>query len=162
MIHEFRIDLFASAAVDAGVFDLYWETEQKSQKYLKRMSYYIIFHQSMFMVNLIAPILCILGGDCDPTQWNLSFNLAMPFDQTVAWGWILRWFVDFSMGFSYSTALITITAYFVCCCFYIESLCNHFDLLIKSVDRSVVSKANWRKLTKQLNEAVRFHVEIFE
>lgn len=120
----------------------------------------------MFMANLIAPILCIFGGDCDTTQWNLSFNMAIPFDQTVTWGWILKWFIEFSMGFSYSTSIITITAYFVCCCFYIETLCNHFGSLITSTGNLVESmhnsNVNLHKLKKQFNEAIRFHFEIFE
>lgn len=100
------------------------------------------------------------------------YDLVVPFDKTKILGWFMTWFAQFNVGISYSLVLVSITSYFVCCCFYVGTICNHFDYLMESIKKDVEcgegqsnqikNTKNILKIKKQLSDAINLHVNIFE
>lgn len=154
------------------MYDIYWKNEQKCRKYTKIIAYYVFFNQTAYMMVLISPIYSIAIGNINPSNWKLMYDLILPFDKSQLFGWFVHYFAQFNVGLTYSLILVSVTSYFVCCCFYIDSTCEHFDILINSIrnsiqfndteDETMKVSANWRKVKQQLSEAVNLHVDIFE
>lgn len=157
------------------IVDIYWENEQMCRKYTKIIAYYVFFNQAAYLMVLIAPIYSIINGNFDASRWKLMYNLIIPFDKADLFGWIMHYFAQFNVGLTYSLILVSITSYFVCCCFYVNSICDHFDYLINLIKDTIeltevdetgesqpTVQTNWRKVKEQLSEAINLHVEIFE
>lgn len=134
------------------------------------------------MLNLINAIFSITIGNFNTTSWKLMFNISSPFDQTDAFSWFIRWFIEICMGVTYSLTIVYITSYFVACCFYINAMCEHFDFLMcsigKNTEKDNISNGsetqhegvNRRRERIQMNyqyikpftEVIKCHVNIFE
>lgn len=155
--------------IDDGpeVYDNYWANEQKCRRITDLLIKYISFNQSTFVVALIYAFYNISIGNMNTSTWFLPFSMDPPFNTESFTGWFILWFFQQNMSLAYITCMVTITSYFVCCCFYIETMCNHFDLLMrlkreKSNTKRRESKENGPRFKEKLHEAVKLHINIFE
>lgn len=154
------------------VFEMYWKNEQKCRKFTKTITHYVYFNQMIFFVYFIQSIYCICTGNYDTSTWSLSSKITVPFNTETIWGWYLLWFVHFNMGFSYVLSMVSITSYFVCCCFYISTICDHFDLHIKSADKysdqllkkkkQKKRKGIYRSIKNSIFQAIDIHVQVLQ
>lgn len=146
--------------------------EEKCRKYTKIIFYYVFCNQAAYVSNLIPPFFSLLHGNYETSGWGLMYDLVLPFDKTKIWGWFMTWFTQFNVGFSYSLVLVSITSYFVCCCFYMAAICDHFDYLMETIKKdmeccegqsnAIGNAQNRLKIKKQLSDAIDLHVSIFE
>lgn len=152
--------------------DIYWKNEQKCRKLTKYMYYYIFVHQTMVMSAFFYSIYCICTGNLDTSTWMLPFIRVPTFNTNIIWTWYLECLTQLIMSIAYALAMVSPISYFLCCCFYIITGCNHFDLLLNStrndVDRIQKDK-NLRKLqklhhhlNKKLSQAVEVHGKVVE
>lgn len=176
--NDFRIKkincclLFLSLDENEEVIELYWKTEQKARKFSKWCGYYVLFHTSAFTIVLMYALSCLARGRYDTSSWYLSFDILLPFDKTKVTGWFCTWGVQFSMAFSYSLGITAVTGYFVCCCNYISTMCDHFKWIITKVrieiEKNQIEKhpqkaiQNLFEINKLVDSAVVLHVKIYE
>lgn len=112
--------------------EIYRTTEQRCQRFTKLLSYCIFSNQAMYSTALITSICSICVGHYDTEAWELPYNLFIFVNTQTLWGWYLTWFIEFNIGVSYYImCMVAITSYFVCCCFYIDAMCEHFAYLIR-------------------------------
>lgn len=125
----------------------------------------------MFVAAALYSVYCILTGNCDTSTWILPYKLSVWFDTASIQGWYWLWFVQANVGLTYSLVMITISSYFVCCCFYIGALCDHFDYLIHSLNDDVEQtqvkenvSMDQRKIRIKdiLSRSVCIHIKVFE
>lgn len=151
---------------------IYWECEQKCRKLTQRFSYFVIFHTSAFTIGLTYALICIAFGNYDTSRWYLPFAMVSPFDQTSVVGWILTWMIQVSEAISYALPMSLVTSYFVSCCYYINSMVEHTNLMINSVTTDVermqsekssgqIGTLRYRLIT-QLSNVVIIHNKIYE
>lgn len=154
------------------VLDIYWKTEKKCRKFSKWCGYYVLFHTSAFTIVLMYALKCIASGKYDTSSWYLSFDIILPFDKTKVSGWLCTWCVQFSMAFSYSLGITAVTGYFVCCCNYISTMCEHFQWIVNKIHECIdlnrqekhpqKSAQNCQNIVKMVNDCVKLHVRIYE
>lgn len=111
-------------------------------------------------------------GNYDTSLWHLGFNVAVPFDQTSVWGWFLTWLTALLMAFSYAMCMTTITSLFFSFCYYIYAMCDHVNVLINSIAKTVQrmqAEERSRKTEKirqhintQLCNVIKFQIKIYE
>lgn len=152
------------------VFNIYWRIEQKCRKCTKIIAFYPL--NLMFLAAALYAIYCISIGNLDTSTWILPYKMCVPFDTRSPLGWFAMWFVQTQTGISYSAVLVTISTYFVCCCFYIVGLCEHFDYLIHSLEENdesngqaenaIPKEQRIRFMKETLSKAVNIHNTIFE
>lgn len=153
-------------------FNIYWANEQKCRKYTKLLSSYVFLHVSMFIVVLIYALRCIATGVYDTSLWQLFLFTSLPFKSTHLPGWFATWFVQLSMAFVYYGWMTSLTSYFMSCSFYIDTMCNHFNLMLNSISKNVKlysAEENAVKIEKhrlaineKLCKAIEFHIKIHE
>lgn len=122
---------------------------------------------SIFLSNFSNAIISIFMGDRNTSEWSLSFTMSIPFvDKTRIVGWLMTSFLEINIAISYSIVMVSITSYFICCCFYIETLCEHFAALISRNEVERTHEKNQQKSSgnpqQQFSDAVKLHVKIFE
>lgn len=80
-------------------------------------------------------------------------------------------YVDFSIlwSTSYALCMTSITPYFVSCCFYINAMWDHFNVVLNSVQINIErmkTENNVRKVKKihkaQMCNLIEFHMKIYE
>lgn len=157
---------------DADEVAIYWANEQKCRKRLQQASYYIIFNQASFVITLIFSIYCLISGSFDASKLVLPFNLILPFDTTTVTGWYFLWFIEFNIGFSYVLSMVGVTSYFVCCCYYICTICDHFFSLLQSLEADVkwnqiekvlqIRSENIRRIKEKFLHAIEINIKAFE
>lgn len=126
------------------VIKLYWRVEQKCRKYTRIFTYYIFVNQSMYMTAIILSIYSMLNNDYDTSKWLLAWSVPFDTKNLSVLQWYLLWSVQFGFGLAYSTSALTVTAYFVCGCFYIDGLCDHFEFLVQSTNADLdVKNGEW-------------------
>lgn len=150
----------------------YWECEQKCRKLTKTLNHYVFLHTAMFPTVLAYAIVCIAFGNYDTSTWYLPMAMLLPFDRTHIFGWLMAWFIQLAMVTFYGLCMPAVTSYFISCCYYIDAMCVHFNVLIDSITKNVErmqSEKNLRKIEKireqtiaQLCNLVTFHIEIYE
>lgn len=143
------------------IAEMYWENEQKCRKFTTIMSYYVFAHQSIVMASLCYSIYCICIGNWDTSTFVLAFNIVVPFNTRHLFGWYIQWLIQLCMSISYVLCVVSVTSYFVCCCFYVQAICDHFNLLIDSIDQNDEPCAERIQETK-MTEAIEIHVKVFE
>lgn len=136
------------------------------------MMYFIPIQQTIIVASFFYSIYCVCIGDYDTSKWILLFNLVVPFNIRTLCGWYMLWFIQVNMSLSYILSMIGITAYFVCSCFYIHSVCAHFVHILNSTkaiaQQMQVQKhphAYWldsQNLKGRLSQAIEIHAKIFE
>lgn len=153
-----------------NVFSMYWRVEQKCRKYTKIIGCYPL--KLMFVASFIYSIVCISRGNRDTSTWILPYTLSVPFDTRSIFGWYCLWFIESNIGVTYAFIMITISTYFVCCCFYIGCICDHFDFLIYSLNEHVEKirteenffkfRHKYRQMKDKLAQAITIHTKLFE
>lgn len=96
----------------------------------------------------------MLYGHYDTSSWYLSFKLVFPFDETTLLGWFSAWFIELNIAFTYAICMTGITSYFVCCCLYIVTMCEHFKLITTMTEREI----NKKKLQTDPHEILTTHI----
>lgn len=152
------------------VFSIYWNVEQKCRKYTKIIGCYPL--KLMFVAAFIYSIVCIMNGNRNTSTWILPYTISVWFDTSTIHGWYLLWVIETHIGFTYASICITISSYFVCCCFYIAGICEHFDMLIYSLNEDVklmrIEKSKskyqhmYKKMKVKLARTITIHVKMFE
>lgn len=135
----------------------------------KKMTLFVLYQQSAFVFAFFYSIYCIYEGNLDTSTYYLPLRLATPFNiEQSLFGWYLVWALQFMGGITYMFAIV-VTLHFVCCCFYLEALCNHFDLLIESVDAEFCDNQGepnddfiWKNARKLFIDAIDHHNTIYE
>lgn len=148
------------------------------------MSFYVIFHNSVFVMNLIHAISDMITGHFNTSSWKLMFNISSPFDRTVPFGWIVRWFIDISMGLSYQLHHFSSLVAFISmpCVTILKFLITSAGKLVNDIKHFVESPeifhnqrtsqcyegSDWKvnqirtRVSQALTEVIKFHVSIFE
>lgn len=169
-VNKMKIVNFIIAEDD--VYAIYSNNEKMCTKYTIRLFCYILWHLQVFLAAGFFPIYCMYVGNFDTSTWPLPFNMAVPFDTSSIIGWYLLWFIQTNTAFSYCLGTIAPTAYFMNCCLYIITLCDHFNCIINSINEHVEgyhqikNKLKTKKINLQIKEklgrAVKHHEEILE
>lgn len=157
---------------ESGIVDIYWSAERKCRKYTRRISSYFFVNESIFLTAPLFGLVNIIMGNLDVSTWALPMDLSVPFDTNTVWGWLLSWFFQFNISICYVSCTITITTYFVCCCIYIDAICEHFsfvyDCAMENVERNrheTDPQACERRqllICADMNKAAEIHAKIFE
>ncbi|XP_055305885.1 odorant receptor 22c-like [Sitodiplosis mosellana] len=142
------------------------------RKYTKLIFGYIFCHQSTFGAALLYSFYLIRFGNFDTSTWFLPFTMVVPFDTSSVEGWYWFWFIQFSASLSYIMCMVSVSSYFMCCCFYIEAICDRFGVIINSIRKSVKQNQiekdkpkfleNRSKIRDQIHDAIDLHVNIFQ
>lgn len=146
--------------------DLYWKTEQKCRKYTLQIGLYVLVHTSEFGVSLLFTIISIIYGNYNPENWLLYFKLTYPFDERKSvFNWFAAWFIEANLSFAYSICLTSAASYFVSCALYIIAMCDHFTLLMHSIDRQnnlQQTVKNRIQIKRMLAKSIELHVRLIE
>lgn len=168
-----HLDICSNSDGESDASNLYWATEVKCRELTKRVLVFLCIEMSTILAMLIAALVDIFVGHADDTsKWNLPIELVVPFDTAKIFGWILTWFFQFDMCFVYLVHMITTTTHFAGCCYYITTMCAHFDQVLASI-QSAAKKARgveieqkrqiiWNDAEKKLQRAIQLHVKIYE
>lgn len=122
----------------------------------------------MYMTAIILSILSMLNGDFDTSKWLLAWSVPFDTQHLTVLEWYLLWFAQFGFGLAYSSSALTVTSYFVCGCFYIGGLCEHFEFLINSTTEDLhVANSGWSserigRIRMKLCKAIDVHEKIYE
>lgn len=133
------------------------------------MFYFIPANQAVLTASVLYSSICVLFGEYDTSNWILQFPIYTPFNKSTVIGWYCEWFIQFIIGASYASYMSTITSFFVCCCFYIMTLCNHFDALCQLLKNDVQGKNSFgnghqfhKRIHKIISKAIEIHVTTIE
>lgn len=146
---------------------IYRNVEEKCRQFTKKLLFFVVFQQTSFIIALAISIYCIHIGNLDTSTYFLPLRVAHPFDIDTLPNWYLFYVLQLTFGITYILSVVAVTSYFVCCCFYLEALCDHFDCLIGMVDAELQSgnynpsndQTNARKLLKN---TIDHHNNIYE
>lgn len=126
----------------------------------------------MFVAAFFYSIYCLSTGNRDTSTWILPYTISVPFDTKTIQGWYMLWVIHTNIGVTYDAIMINISSFFVCCCFYIAGICEHFDWVINSLNddvtfiRSEKNSADIQKrhiaMKKKLAKSVKIHIHLFE
>lgn len=165
-------EYFVSLGGEGQIPNIHWNNERKCRKFTRLLCYFVVGNQGLLITSLSYSIVCICLGSYDTTNWLLQFSPFTPFNKGTLIGWYSEWFIQFSVGASYSMSMVIITSYFVCCCFYINTFCDHFDELCRLTKNDVEQMHHvndvqkYRQLYHQINDrlcqAIEIHVTVFE
>lgn len=118
----------------------------------------------------------MLCGDFDTTAWILPMHLEVPFGTDTLWGWYSMLIIQINMSLAYALCVVPITVYFVSCCSYIGTICDHFDRLLHSTSKffkminengrsyrtTRTTQKTYEKAKERFHEGINLHIEIFE
>lgn len=151
---------------------MYWTSEIKSRRLLKRFLYYGCVHLSTFLPVLITAFTDILNGEFGRSAYDLPFNVVVPFNMESVFGWLITWLYQFIACSLYLVQMITTTACFIGFCQYIMAMCAHFDLLIDSIrsdskeihaeNNTQIQRQMWLNVKAKLQQAIEMHIDIYE
>lgn len=156
--HCFSID------PNTDTWKIYREVEEKCRIYTIRMAIFFILDQLMTIAAFFFSIYCIFVGQTDTQAWLLPFKFAVPFNTKIIWKWYFLWLYNLLANLAYAGIITAVSAYFVCCCLYIDGICDHFGLLIGSLQSNIGSKTGnkFREMKKSFAKAVEIQVETLE
>lgn len=157
---------------DGDIVGNFWKQEQKCQQFTRALFLFVFLDQTAFLAGPIMSIYDMFNGNFDTSTWNLPMKLVVPFNTQSIFGWYSLWFIETNIGIVYSLCVTSITSYFVSCCFYINGICDHFNLLVKSTLndlKQIQTEKNPRKKQKasqqlmdKFSQAVEIHAEATE
>lgn len=168
------ISIISVAIKQNTVALIYQNVEQNCRHFTIKMTTFVLFQQTSFVIALIFSIYCIYVGNFDTSTYYLPLRIAAPFHIDSVFEWYLFWALQLNFGFSYSFCVIPAASFFVCSCFYLSAMCDHFNYLIALVeaefDRNVnetmnkcssdhQNSLNARKL---LSNTIDHHNKIYE
>lgn len=160
-----------SAGVDFEVSSIYWNVEEKCRKIAKMTALFVLVHPSAVLPTIIYSVVCIARDNFDASKFFLPFHLVVPFDSTTMCGFYALCTIQYSAGASYIFCIASILSYFVCCCLYVEAICNQFNYSIQLLDQLIIRKQMkddkdvqtlFKNAINQIKKAVELHVEILE
>lgn len=171
-IGETDLWIFFIFSLDNGheVHEIYWNCELEGQKQVGRISRFIHFNQTIYVLVLSFSIYKMCHGNFDTSDWLSTHNLVLPFDDTTVWGWFLRCFIQINDTFSYVSGMVPAASHFVCCCIYIGAICDHFNHIIRAPNMEEFKETkNQRenseiclKLKENFVQAIQLHFKLFE
>lgn len=148
---------------------IYWDNERRCRQITKRISYFIALNQSVFVAIFFFSIYCLFSGEFDITAIDLPIKFAVPFETNNTMAWYTLWLIESNIGISYGVSVVAGTSYFVCCCIYIGTICDHFCKIqskIKFIESPTRTRGNFQKLHREtkklLVQAIDIHVNGFE
>lgn len=157
---------------DEEASTLYWENEIKCRKFSTAFFHFGCCHVLSLTTALIPAFYGILTGNIVTSAWGLPFNIVLPVSKESVSGWFLYWFYSIHIDMIYTLCMILPTSHFVCFCYYIIAICNHFGLIISSVrnDSQQIRKEKntnkhpkmWRDVKKKVCRAVDLHINSYE
>lgn len=143
------------------IYENYWKSEKKCRKYTKIVWSYFLFHNLHILFPLLCSFYYICVGQFDTTKLILPFAIFVPFDSTTFYGWYLLWFIQFNMNTVYLVAVLSITSYFVACSVYICAICDHINLLFKSLKQDAFDDpSQGSKKTSSKKKQLAYHNKI--
>lgn len=126
----------------------------------------------MFVTAALQCIYDIICENYDTSAWNLPMRVSVPFNTDSVLGWFLLLFIQLNISAAYSLTVIAVTSYFICCCLYLEAMCDHFDELINLVKGDVeinrkeknrsTSRKSEHQIWKNLCDAIKIHGDLYE
>lgn len=112
---------------------MYWNIEQRCRSYTTWMAALFQFNQTMTVLSLFLSIYCIYVGDVDTSTWQLPYPCSVPYDTKEIWKWYTVLILEACATYLYTTVSTSLTSYFTCCCWYIDGICDHFDMITESI-----------------------------
>lgn len=147
---------------------MYWNVEQKCRRFAKMMGTFVVLEQTSFIMAVMFSIYCVYIGNFDTSTYYLPLREKPPFNTESLLGWYMFLAIQLCMSFAYVFGVVPAISYFVCNCFYLSTLCDHFDYLIalvdvelKPSDRMAIHK-NALNAHKLLSNAIDHHNKIYE
>lgn len=166
--------VFFIQAENDEIQKIYWHAEQKCRKYIKIIATtLLVYDQSMYVISFIYSIYCICIGNYDTSTWPVLLEMSVPFETKTIYGWYLLLFTLISMDIAYLTSLFLGIIQFMGYCIYITAICEHFSLIMQTVQANV-DEQNLRetnrckfeeigmKIVAKNREAIQIHIKINE
>lgn len=130
----------------------------------------ILLHAGYMVSSIILTISnslynVMLKGDYDPSNWYTPLRIDLPFDQSSYLGYLLRVLINITIGLMWLMIMCTAVSFFISCCFYIEAILMHLKDKLQAIDnrfKEMNGKINENELNQMYDDAVLFHIEIFE
>lgn len=132
----------------------------------------LVYDQSPYVSTFIYSIYWILTGNTDASTWPVAYELSVPFDTKTMLGWYLQLLITMCDELVYLTYLLLATSQFIGCCMYIAAICEHFDLIMQTVQANVDQNRREKnprkfnetkvKINAQICEAIQIHVRANE
>lgn len=113
------------------------ETEKRCRKYTRTLAIYMILHQFPVISALANSFYCMSTGNFDTSTWLLPVPVYVPFDIAIIRNWYAVLFFHLNGGSAYIYITTLIASSFIAFCLYICAMCDHFDLLIRSTQRTI-------------------------
>lgn len=133
---------------------------------------FLVYDQSAYVSTFIYTIYWILIGNTDASIWPVAYELSVPFDTKTISGWYMLLFFSNSMDLAYLTCSIFGTTLFIGLCIYIVAICEHFDLLMQTIQTNIHRNLHEKdprkfnetksKVRAQIREAIQTHIMIYE
>lgn len=154
---HYLCSIFLSVANDSQLKPVYWNAEEKSRKFTKLIfSGVVVYNQSSYAIGFFYSIYFILTGQYDTSTWPMFYDLPVPFNRELIWGWYLYLLALTIFDLLYILCMTSVSTYFVSCCYYIEAMCNHINSVVRSVllDFAEHSNENDSNKRKALEDAI--------
>lgn len=167
-LHLKMQEMVDSVSPDSDISKSYLNAEQLSRKYTCRITFYNVANLPLIVAPVLYSIYCIFCGNLNTSTWLLPLQVWVPFDSRSIWGWYFLWFIQSNILGSYPLCLTSITSYFVSCCTYVTAFCDHFDALMKSINKKVeeIQKgkmhANHQQIREGFSKAIECHTKTLE
>lgn len=152
--------------------NIYWIAEKTCRQCAKIIASYIPVHLTLFITAVFCSIYNIRSGNLVTSTWFLPFPVLMPFDSSSILAWYAVWFLQINIGTAYVLSITSTTLYFVCCCFYIRAICEHFAWCIQAANEDIELNRNEKDPAEQgrrrqmiqnnLGKSVEIHVQLIE
>lgn len=167
------IKIISISGDDENIFNLYWNAEQKCRKYTKIIPIGVFSCGSAaYVAVFLYSIYCLCSGNVDASTWPEIFDLEV---SGHTYG-IIRWYFGFCVTFIMDSAYIlystSATTYFICSCIYIGAICEHFCLLMDSMQEYLkrnqreknpqMREKNIHRIRTRIHQAIGIHVKIYE
>lgn len=157
---------------DAVLYKIYWKNEKLCRKLTITMYGFIAFVQSVFITFIAYFFYGNLTNKCDTSDCPLPFQMIVPFDTDNVFGWFSIWFLQNITAIAYALCTVSIESYFFCCCFYINAICEHFHVKIKTINENITEiqmekcaqkfEMKMNKLKGELHHAVEVHHKLLK
>lgn len=103
-------------------------------------------------------IFCVFSGNYDTSTWLQPYNLIVPFKTTTYLGWFMLYLIQVYLGTVYSLSKSSVTTYFMCCCYYVEALCQHFEYKVHTI-KTYFSQQHHSKMNIEKSRLSRRELE---
>lgn len=131
----------------------------------------IIFIQLSYVTLFLQSIYNVCSGNFDTSTWTALF-VSLSVGENTVWGWYLSLFATNSMDLAYAVAQAAVATYFMSCCYYINTMCEHLIFMVRSIQSDIelnqqeinlqTRKINYRKIRGKSHESIEFHITIYE